>query len=108
MAGTIISLCVSGAMLIVSVITFILARHKDTKETVKEEAENAQQIRESLIRQDLKLDQISKTATETSQEVKAMNGKIVEHEKEIAVIKRDLNTAFIRIDELKEGKYNHV
>ena len=43
------------------------------------------------------------TTTETRTDIKALNKDIVEMDKRISVIERDVQTAFLRIDELREN-----
>jgi chromosome segregation ATPase len=50
----------------------------------------------------MKLDQVCATTNETRSDIKAMDQKLVEHSEKIAVITRDLETAFMRIDELRD------
>lgn len=49
----------------------------------------------------MKLDSVCATTNETRSDIKSMTNKIYELDKEIGVVKTDLHTAFIRIDELK-------
>ena len=60
-------------------------------------------IKESVLKLNMKTDQICVTTNETRSDIKAMTQRIDEVEKELAVQKRDLVTAFNKIDEIKEG-----
>lgn len=78
---------------------FLAARKKEAVEA------NArlEEIRESLLKCNMKLDTVCATTNETRSDIKAMNNQIQELDKELSVVKRDLKTAFSRIDELKEA-----
>lgn len=89
----VVSIVISGIVCIFAILTFAFGRRKDSKETIQ-----------AMTRNDMKLDQIQETTDEIAQNVRDLTRKINEHDTEIAVIKRDLDTAFIRIDELKGKK----
>ena len=107
MTPQVISVIIAAVVMVFAILTFAFTRRKDTKEEDRMDHDAAQESREKLIRIDLKLDQINKSTTEINQEVKLLNNKIVEHDKKLAVIERDLGTAFIRIDELKGRSNDH-
>ena len=58
---------------------------------------------ESRIRMNVKLDQISATTASIQTDIKAMQKNYSELDKRVVIVERDLNTAFIRIDELRES-----
>jgi len=99
---SIISLCFSGVMMIIGVTTFIItnvrAGKKDTAEQVKAQAS----LKEGIFKANMKLDQLCATTNETRADIKGMTQILNEHGESIAVIKRDLETAFMRIDELRK------
>ena len=98
-AVSIISLSFSGVMLIVSMINFFIARKQDT-----EDERELATLREGIFKANMKLDQVCATTNETRSDIKAMDQKLIEHGEKIAVLTRDLETAFHRIDELRESK----
>lgn len=55
---------------------------------------------EALIKMNVKLDQICATTNETRSDIKSMNTKIVEQDKRLTIVERDVKTAFRKIDEL--------
>lgn len=103
-AVTILGICFSGVMLIISVINLILSRKKDIVNSTAEDERELASLREGIFKANMKLDQVCATTNETRSDIKAMDQKLNEHGKEIAVIKRDLQTAFMRIDELRNTK----
>lgn len=83
----------------VSLLFVILTFYRNVAKDGKGEME---QIKESLIKANVKLDQVFNTTNETRSDIKAMNAKIQSIDKELEIVKRDVATAFIRIDELKD------
>lgn len=83
----------------VSLLFVILAFYRNVSNDGKGEMDG---IKESLLKANMKLDQVCATTNETRSDIKAMNNKIQALDKEIEVVKRDVETAFIRIDELRE------
>ena len=102
--GVIISLICSVVMAIVGITTFILAQTRAGKKNTQENLEGIASLREGILKVDLKLDQICVTVNETRSDVKATDKKLMEHSEAIAVLKHDLQTAFLRINELRESK----
>lgn len=88
---SIVALCVSGVMMIVGVVTFVMNAVKDAKR-------NAASFTEISIT----LQQLVSTTNDIKDKVERMNQSLQDHSKDIAVLQRDLQTAFIRIDELRD------
>ena len=89
--SSIIALCVSAVMMIVAVVTFIVNSVKDAKRNAASFTEIA-----------FKLEQLVSTTNDIKDKVEKMNESLNNHSKDIAVLQRDLQTAFIRIDELRD------
>lgn len=98
---SIISLIFSGVMLVVSVVTFIVANARNYKGDTKEHEAELNTLREGIFKANMKLDQVCATTNDIKTDIKSMNKTLNEHGEQIAVIKRDLETAFMRIDELR-------
>ena len=94
---------VSIIALIITIVTFAINRKKDLKTDYREEDAKFDGIKESLLKANIKLDQVCATTTETRTDIKALNKDIVEIDKRIAIVERDVKTAFLRIDELRES-----
>lgn len=103
-AVSIISLFFSGVMLLVSLINFFIARKDGIKKNTEEDERELSSLREGIFKANMKLDQVCATTNETRSDIKAMDQKLVEHGEKIAVLTRDLETAFMRIDELRNTK----
>lgn len=97
---------ISAGSLLVALLTFVRnGRKDDTAERTAQQQQIAD-IHESLLKANLKLDQLCSTTNETRTDVKAMQSSIIEHDKRLTLIERDLKTAFHLIDLLKgdDGK----
>ena len=99
---SIISLCFSGVMMIIGVSTFIITQVKAGKKDTAEQVEEQASLKEGIFKANMKLDQLCATTNETRSDIKSMTQILNEHSESIAVIKRDLETAFMRIDELRK------
>lgn len=62
-------------------------------------------IKESLLKANMKLDQVCATTNETRSDIKSLNKDIGDIDRRVTIVERDLKTAFNAIDELK-GKVN--
>ena len=99
---SIASFVFSAVMLVISMITFVLSNVRQSKATVKEHEKELAELQTGIFKANMKLDTVCATTNETRADIKAMNATLVEHGEEIAVIKRDLKTAFNRIDEVRD------
>ena len=93
---------VSAIALVFTAVTFYRNTRKDIKADTQSESHRFEDIREGLIKANIKLDQVCATTNETRTDIKALNKDIVELDKRISVIERDVQTAFMRIDELRD------
>lgn len=94
---------ISIIALIITIVTFAINRKKDLKSEQKDESSQFEGIREGLIKANIKLDQVCAVTNETRTDIKALNKDIVELDKRISVVERDVQTAFMRIDELRDA-----
>lgn len=102
MTTSIVSLIFSGIMMLVGVTTFIITQYRSAKkDTVQSQQEQAS-VREGVFKANLKLDQLCATVNDIKTDIKSMDAKLADHSQAIAVLKRDLETAFMRIDELRD------
>lgn len=62
-------------------------------------------IKESLLKANMKLDQVCATTNETRSDIKSLNKDIGDIDRRVTIVERDMKTAFNAIDELK-GKVN--
>lgn len=85
------ALCVSGVMMVIAIVTFIVNSVKDAKKSSA-----------SFTEISFTLQQLVTTTNDIKEKVEKMNESLNDHSKDIAVLQRDLQTAFIRIDELRD------
>ena len=88
--------------LIVSALSFIRNKHKDELQGRVDIEAKMERLNESLLKANIKLDQVCATTNETRSDIKALNTSLIEMDKRLSVVENDLKTAFMRIDELRE------
>jgi len=93
---------ISAVAGLIALLTYMRNGNKQRKEEILEDDAKLDGIKESLLKANMKLDQVCVTTNETRTDIKALNKDLNTLEKEVVVIKRDLKTAFTRIDELRE------
>lgn len=92
-----IALIIALVGFFITVYNWLNTRKKDTQA----EDGKLEDIRMSLTTANVKLDSVCATMSDIKTDIKAMNSKIQEQDKEIAMVKRDLATAFKEIDQLR-------
>jgi len=90
------------ATVIIAIITLSRNGRKDRKEEYVEQSSKIHEIEQSLIKVNVKLDQLCVTTTETRSDIKAMNQGLQEMDKRVTTMENDMKTMWMRIDELKE------
>lgn len=102
MSTEILALVISGVMLLLSVVTFIINSVRTSKKDVVNSESRLNDINQSLLKANLKLDQVCTIISDMRTDVKAMQNKQMEHTEQIARLEQSVATAFLRIDELRE------
>jgi len=97
---------ISILSLLFVILTFIRDGKKSEREQDEKESSKFSGIKEDLLKANLKLDQVCATTNETRSDIKAMNNQIQTLDKELTIVKRDLKTAFKRIDEIRKDDSN--
>jgi septal ring factor EnvC (AmiA/AmiB activator) len=92
--------------LIVSALSFIRNKHNDELQGRVDIEAKMERLNESLLKANIKLDQVCATTNETRSDIKALNTSLIEMDKRLSVVENDLKTAFMRIDELREDMKN--
>lgn len=95
---------ISAVSLAVLLITTFNNNNKSIKQGVEERETRLNHINEGLLKANMKLDTVCSTTNETRTDIKALNTSLSEIDKRVSVVERDMQTAFMRIDELREGK----
>lgn len=98
----VITLVISGTMLILSSVTFIINTARNSKKDTVASENRLNEINQSLLKVNLKLDQVCNTTADIKTEVRTMQNKQIEHTEQIAKMEQNIATAYIRIDELRE------
>ena len=92
---------ISLISLIILIITFFKNGSKEQKEDIKKEDTKFTDIEKSLLKANLKLDQLCATTSETRTDIKSLNKDLNSLGERVTVVERDLKTAFEKINELK-------
>jgi len=93
---------ISALSLLFVILTFTRNGNKDKKTEWEKETSHIDGIKESLIKTNLKLDQVCATTSETRTDIKSLNKEISEMDRRVTILERDVKTAFRTIDEIKE------
>ena len=91
---------ISFASLIIVIINLTRSNKKD----LQAEENRFSRLNEGILKANMKLDSVCTVTNDIKVDIKAMNEKLTEHSEKIAVLTRDLETAFMRIDELRDQK----
>lgn len=92
---------ISLVSLIIVIVTFVKNSKKDTKREYAEDTAVINGIKESLLKANLKLDQVCATTIETRSDIKAMSEYLNAVEKRVSVLENTMQTVWVRFDELK-------
>ena len=93
---------ISLLSLLIAWLTFLRNGRKDSKDESRKEDLKFDGIKESLLKANMKLDQVCATTNETRSDIKSLNKDIGDIDRRVTIIERDVKTAFNAIDELKE------
>lgn len=96
-----IPLAISGVSLLFVILTYVRNGNKDKKSEEKEDSNWMHGINESLLKVNMKLDQVCSTTNETRTDIKSLNKDMNNLSVRVSILERDLKTAFSQIDELK-------
>lgn len=92
---------ISAVSLFVAILTFNRNGKKDDKEEIQKEESKFDNIRESLIKANVKLDTVCNTTNETRLDIKTMNKELIELGNRVTKLETNMNRAFEEIDDLK-------
>lgn len=106
-ATTIIALCISGLVFVLSLVTFIVNLVTSGRRNVRNDENRLNEINQSLIKVNMKLDQVCATTTNIQADIKVMQNKQIEHTEQILKLENNINRAHERIDELRD-KVNSI
>lgn len=92
---------ISGASLLFVILTYVRTLIKDTRKQSEEDNSKIEQINQSLIKANMKLDQTCKQLSELRLDVRNLSSSINEIDRRVTILERDVKTAFNKIDEIK-------
>lgn len=102
-----IAVIVTVGGFITSIINLLTGRSKSIKQETKEESGALEDIRTAFIRQDVKLDNIGTDISDIKADIKSTQRQVTDQVVAIAEIRRDLKTAFSRIEKLEGEQCEH-
>lgn len=92
---------ISAMSLLFVILTYVRNGNKDKKTEDKEDNLVMNGIRESLLKVNMKLDQVCSTTNETRTDIKSLNKDMKDMDVRLVIVERDLKNAFHQIDEMK-------
>lgn len=101
MTTAIVAVIISGLVCILNLVSFIISRKKEAKEIVTEDLLKIDGIKESLLKVNMKLDQVCATTIETRADIKAMGIQLQEMDKRITLVEKEQQDVWDALDELK-------
>lgn len=102
MNTAVIAVIISGVVCVVNIIAFIISRKRDIKLAITEDNVKFDGIKESLLKVNMKLDQVCATTQETRADIKAMQNQYIDIDKRVVVLERDLKTLWNKFEETKD------
>ena len=99
--GTDATLSIALIIALIGVASTIYSFSNNRKKNVQAEDAKMEEIRTTCLKANMKLDTVCGTLTDIKTDVKAVQQQAQVTQTELAVVQRDLKTAFSRIDELK-------
>lgn len=97
------SFCISGVLCVLNITAFIIARRREHTTDTKEDVNELASIKESLLKVNMKLDQVCSTTTETRTDIKAIQNQFVEIDKRVVILERDMKTLWNKFDRLEDA-----
>ncbi len=91
---------ISFLSLVVCVLTYLHNTDKDEKQNIKEDNLKMNTISESLIKANMKLDQVCSTTNETRTDIKSLNKDIQNIDTRVSVLEGEVRTLKERVDQL--------
>ena len=76
--------------MIISILTFARTGKKETKEDLQKEESKFDNIREGLLKANLKLDTVCNTTTETRADIKSMTKDLIAIDRRLTIVEKDV------------------
>ena len=100
--ASIISLCFSGIMMIVGVVTFVISRIREGKKDIEDENKNKEDMKSSLLELSYLTKTINQTTNDIKTDVKSLSSNMNEIDKRVLKLESEQATMWRRIDEVKD------
>ena len=91
---------ISAVSLLFVILTYVRNGNKDKKNEIREEDLAMNGIKESLLKVNMKLDQVCSTTNETRTDIKSLNKDMKDMDVRLVIVERDLKTAFNKLAEM--------
>lgn len=98
---------ISILLLLLNIMSYAHTNDRERKDEIQKDDRKFDGIKESLLKVNMKLDQVCSTTNETRSDIKSMNREIREMDARVVALERDMKTAFNNIEELK-GKVDKL
>lgn len=98
---------ISILLLLLNIMSYVHTSKREHKDEIQKDDHKFDGIKESLLKVNMKLDQVCSTTNETRSDIKSMNREIREMDTRVVALERDMKTAFNNIEELK-GKVDKL
>lgn len=92
-----LSPAISFVMVIIAILTYIKAKKKDEKKDIQDESSQFNEINTSLLKANMKLDQVCSTTNETRTDIKALN-------KDITTLDKRVSNLELRVDNIENER----
>lgn len=102
MTQNIIPWSISFLAFLVALMTYLRNGRNDSMKDRAEHEARMESLKESILKANMKLDQLCAISTETRADIKALNQSLIDMDKRLSSVEEGLKTAFHRIDELRE------
>lgn len=98
---SIISLCFSGIMMIVGVVTFVISRIREGKNDIEEENKDKEDMKSSLLELSYLTKTINQTTNDIKTDVKSLSSNMNDIDKRVIRLENEQANMWRRIDEVK-------
>lgn len=96
---------ISFVATLIAVLSYFRTGKKDDKEETREEEARLNEIGQSLLKANIKLDTVCSTTTETRADIKSMTKDLAAMDRRVTILESNMRVLSNTIDELK-GKVN--
>lgn len=96
---------ISFVATLIAVLSYFRTGKKDDKEETREEEARLNEIGQSLLKANIKLDTVCSTTTETRADIKSMTKDLAAMDRRVTILESNMRVLSDTIDELK-GKVN--